>query len=503
MAKRLKPIRLACLVALLAGPAQAEMQQSRDLILGGLERYAVGLKEKGELKWDEAQTSTSSAGDVIVVPNLRFEASDGAFAIGRIEFTVGEARKAGGVARQQIAMKLSQKMTITSLNGPPVDITFVDNGFTASYAPDLEAVLAMNFSYKDIAIADRGDNGAFRIGEFFAKTDVKEDGNLLSTTVRVALQKISAQGKGAAVEIAEVAEVVSAEKIPLLEWAGISRKIRDTLNGRLIHDLSGDEWMPIIDALQELPGAGGGRVELSLSGMSFKDPSGVAGKLDKGAFGFGLARSGQSAADLTVGLSIEGLDVPIPGVEGDMKDVIPTRGLLDVKLLGLPAERMWQALLDAGREGAQSGPDDFRDALAMQMMEIAHSTDADLRVALTLGAPAMTGDGKSDFKLDADSAFGVVGQARVILGGLDPVLDKIRKSPQNEQTQQAIVVLSMVKGFGKTEVANNAVIYVYDFVLEKAGAMTLNGQDLQQLMNKQQGGAPGQPPQQRQPQRKP
>jgi hypothetical protein len=68
-----------------------------------------------------------------------------------------------------------------------------------------------------------------------------------------------------------------------------------------------------------------------------------------------------------------------------------------------------------------------------------------------------------------------------------------------------MAALSMMKGFGRTEVANNAVAYVYDFNLDKSGAMTLNGQDLQALMNQSQGGGDngqkkspgGKPPQRR------
>jgi hypothetical protein len=106
----------------------------------------------------------------------------------------------------------------------------------------------------------------------------------------------------------------------------------------------------------------------------------------------------------------------------------------------------------------------------------------------------MSGDASSDFKFDADAAMGLVGTARLTILGLDPTLEKIRKGPQDEATQQAMAVLSMLKGLGRSEVANNAIAYIYDFVLDRSGQMTVNGQDIQTLMNQGQGQGGKSPP---------
>jgi hypothetical protein len=495
------PLAAASLALVLAGPAHADPQKARELVVGSLERLAGDIKGQAEMTWDEPQVSSSSGGDVIAIPNLQIAGEKAKFEIGRVEFTVSDLPAAGGSPRNRIAVKLTPKMTVTPAGAPPVDITFEDHGFTAVWMPELEVATDVNFSYTNVVVADRGGNGQFKVGELLMETKRDDDPALWTGTARFAARKLTATGKTTAgsFSLDEFAETIAIDKLPLKEIAAFNKQFRALVNGRNPQEIEKEEWLPVIDRLESLPLGDGGRVEVSLSGLSVKSPDGSGG-LDRAAFGFGLKRAGQDVADAALAFSLDGLDVPVP----TMQELVPKTGKLDVKLLSLPAAPLWAAFLNAAREGVQSGPEEAREQMTAQLLEIAHNTNAQLQVALALAAAAMSGDATSDFRFDPESAFGLVGTARLAVLGLDPMLEKLRKSgSQDEQVQQAMAALSMMKGFGRTEVANNAVAYIYDFKLDKSGAMTLNGQDLQTLMSQGQGsgengqkkGPGGKPPQ--------
>jgi hypothetical protein len=388
-------------------------------------------------------------------------------------------------------MKLPGKITLESPNNPAVDVTFEDHGFTAVWAPEIEAITAADFAYRNVRIADRGGNGEVKLGEVVLDTKASDAGDIWTGTTRFAVRKLAGSGKGGSFALDEFAETVSGEKLPLRSFSALNKKVREIVAGRTPEEIPEEDWVPLIDMAEAMSFGDAMRVDLAVKGFSFKGAEG-SGRLGTAGFGFGVKRSGGDKADAALSFSMDGVDVPVPTTP----ELIPNRGKIDLQLLGLPAARLWSAFVAAGREGVASGPDAGKDMLTMQLFEIAHSTDAGLKVALALGAPAMSGDASSDFKFDPDAAQGLVGQARLTVLGLDPTLEKIRKGPQNEQTQQAMAVLSMLKGFGRSEVANNAIAYIYDFVLSKTGEMTINGQDLQALMNQGQGGGqqPGQKP---------
>jgi hypothetical protein len=493
------PLAAASLALVLAGPAHADPQKSRELVVGSLERLAGDIKGQAEITWDEPQVSSSSGGDVIAIPNLQIAREKAKFEIGRVEFTVSELPATGGSPRNRIAVKLTPKMTVTPEGAPPVDITFEDHGLTAVWLPELEIATDVNFSYTNIVVADRGGNGQFKLGELLMETKHNDDPALWTGTARFAARKLTALGKTTAgsFSLDEFTETIAIDKLPLQEIAAFNKQFRAMVKGRNSEEIEKEEWLPVIDRLERLPLGDGGRVEVSLSGLSVKSPDGSGG-VAKASFGLGLKRAGQDMADGALAFSLDGLDAPVP----TMPELVPKTGKLDVKLLSLPATPLWAAFLGAAREGIQSGPDEAREQMTAQLLDIAHNTNAHLQVALALAATAMSGDATSDFRFDPESAFGLVGTARLAVLGLDPMLEKLRKSGSpDEQMQQTMAALSMMKGVGRTEVANNAVAYIYDFNLDKSGATTVNGQDLQTLMSQgssddgQKKGQGGKPPQ--------
>jgi hypothetical protein len=486
MRKRLSVLVVALIA--IAGPAAADPDKSKELIQGILDRMAIALKTHGELKWEDLQASPASAGDLVVVPNLRYQGGDGVAELGRVEFTVSDAPPAGdGSARQRIAMKLGGKITVTTQNDPPVDITFEDHGFAGTWLPELETLTAAEFSYRNIRAADRVGNGEVKIGELLLESKLTDDGQLWTGAMRFAMKRLSASSKGTVIAVDEIAEIVSAEKLPLAQFSEFNKKFREIIGNRPANELTSDDWQPVMELMRGLSLGDAMRLEFTLAGIDVRGPDG-SGKLGKAGLGFGVKRAAPENADVALDLSVDGLDVPVP----TMPELVPNRGRVDVKVLGLPAARLWDAVIEAAREGTASGPDAGKQMLMGQILEIAHSTDAGLKVGLALGAPALSGDASSDFKFDPDAAQMLFGQARLTVLGLDPMLEKIRKGSQTEQTQQAMAVLSMLKGFGRTEIANNQIVYLYDFVLDKSGEMTINGQDLQTLMNQNQGGQKGQ-----------
>ncbi len=480
-------------------------------IKDGLARWFPKPKEGGtELRW-KGEPKATPAGDHydVALPPLTVVSDDGSTAeVGSVALTVKPQE--GGT--HAVTAVLPDTVPLLDGGKPSATIRIGQQRFSGVWSGTYESFLSVDANYGDLSVTSdkksggkKGDakNGSLTVGSVTMAGELKPDG---ATTW---------SGPGA-LSISNV-RVLDDQKKEVMTLAGLTAEgtytrvdlARSSAMQRLIqaHAAAGTEPPPaeLMSLVQGM--MGGGSFRFGLSGLSGHNPD------DGSRFALAQFTShgatedfDKPTANATMGFEMAGLEVtPAVAPQG----FLPDRVELQLSLAKLPTASLWQALADyaalAQAKGSNEDEDDDEEdaaaadpqaeAIGNRLVGAMAAVGSELRIdKLLVNAPAASGDMTGGLRMAANTAYGAVGGATILLRGLDAAAKALQPKPGQKADKDAkdtLGVIAMLQAFGQAgKDASGNEVRSYKIDLTETGQILLNGADMSALMG---GGAPTEP----------
>lgn len=240
--------------------------------------------------------------------------------------------------------------------------------------------------------------------------------------------------------------------------------------------------LPLIPRLRDV--ADGIEVTVEMADMAVYAPDGTGFELGRLAYGGAITglRSGWSRIDLGFSLSDLSFDgFPVP------EAAVPERLALRIALDRIPNAAVGDALQDLteraakGEDATQAAP-----ALGLGLLGALTQAETEFRIeeaALATSAFGLSADGSA--KLDPASPMMATATLGVTLSGLErlgPLFDEVPlMTPRDRTDARAVLALIQALGQPATDAGGRAARR-YVFAVDPAGRLTLNGADLQPII---------------------
>jgi len=239
-----------------------------------------------------------------------------------------------------------------------------------------------------------------------------------------------------------------------------------------------------IDLLQDL--IGGARIEMRAGGVALQDPDSNT-RIAITDIGTGFSIAGLRDGLARIGLTYRhGGFALTPNPAGS--DFTPEAVELSLEITDLPNAGLWQAVtgyLDSAAD-LEDGSD--KEAAQMQagarMVDLLTKARSSLKIdRLLFRTPVLDGTLRGSARLDGKAVNSAVGEADIVLRGLDGAVKLLSAGPKSSETDQALGVLSMLQMFG--QIAKDDVgreIRTYAFKVQPDGKVLLNGADMTMML---------------------
>ncbi|MBP2295710.1 hypothetical protein [Azospirillum rugosum] len=517
-----RPLAIALVLAtsVVALPARADAPPVTEdgakalaaAIKDGLARWFPKPTDGGtEMRW-KGEPKATPAGDHydVALPPLTVVNDDGSTAeVASVALTVKPLE--GGT--HAVTAVLPDTVPLLDGGKPSATIRIGQQRFSGVWSGAYESFLSVDANYGDLSVTSdkksggkKGDakNGSLTIGSVTMAGELKPDG---ATTW---------SGPGA-LSINNV-RFLDDQKKEVMTLAGLTAEgtytrvdlARSSAMQRLLqaHAAAGTEPPPaeLIPLVQGM--MGGGSFRFGLSGLSGRNPDdGSRFALAQFAARGATEDFDKPSASATMGFELSGLDIAPPVAP---QGFLPDRMELQLSLAKLPTASLWQALGDyAALAQAQdlddedededdeeaAAPDPQAEAIGNRLVGAMAAVGSELRIdKLAVNAPAASGDMTGAVRMAANTAYGAVGGATILLRGLDAAAKAMQPKPgkkADKESQDALGVIAMLQAFGQTgKDASGNEVRSYKIDLTDSGQILLNGADMSALMG---GGAPTEP----------
>jgi hypothetical protein len=478
------------LAALTISPAHAEPAAAKALVVDLLESVKTN-PAAGTLHWgDDIDAQPSGGGDLVRVPDLRFTMPTGELRIGTVEVLVADAPPVDGHERHQLGIKWPGEISFFDQEGRMAGrFTNAENRFDGLWAPEYQRFISFDAAWKTLAYDGPQAPGTIRADSLTATQTGDEANGLLSASTTAAIAGLDiAAPTGGSVHIDEIKQTGRIDKLAIAALSEARKELGPSPPTADPKTAPFAEIARMLTTFDKVPRLGDGFSSTTrVLGIAAQTPDDKTVSLGGIAFEMSLARQEPSLAEFAFSLALDGIDTSAL----TLPPVIPDRAGFSIRLTALPADRLWQLAVDWTKAAENAGPENASNAVAAEAKALTHSNDTRLKLDLGFGSPSYSGVLASNLHFDAASPYSVSGDALLTVAGLDDTLKTLRELPADPNIQQAVLVLSVAKGLGAARVDKGAVVYDYAFAADSAGKVTLNGQDIQALMQKNNGnGAP-------------
>lgn len=493
--------RASCLSLLLVAGllAPGAALADADAIKQGIADY---LKEAGDraedadLSYKDLTVEPDGPGYLVSLTGLQIANDDGLLVdLGDTRFSVQESTGDYLVSN----VSLPPSIVISNAKEPGKGtLTWTLERLTGTWSPTLEEFKALDGAFSAIALAfdegEGGKSGTVQMGDLALKVATQENGahdwDQQSSFVLGPVDFKDPEGQGSLA----IAQVSAHNDIQGLDPVAYLQQLQDIGALQEAHEAKDEAKVKeLTDALLAMqPVAHGLKEVIALSGLSFVDLSSDSDSFEVAEVTLtigGNAPAEQKTGTLSLGFDGKGFALTGKNLTGEDKLaalLAPHDWTLDLEAQKLPLAVLNKVAMEM--VFATVGTRDEPDVSVPDVMEAMGTAGSEVllrRLSLVSEQAQLEGEAKAT--VDPTSAFGAVGTALVTLAGVEKLEAAVGDLPAGQQ-QQFAGILVFLKGLGKPETRDGAVVYSYAFDVPADGNVTLNGQPLGALMG---GGAGG------------
>ncbi|PCK00404.1 MAG: hypothetical protein COA45_01080 [Zetaproteobacteria bacterium] len=204
-------------------------------------------------------------------------------------------------------------------------------------------------------------------------------------------------------------------------------------------------------------------------------------KLSSAFMGFGSNDMNSENGSLNIKMGYDGIDVQSSTPDNMYSTFLPTQTNFDIKIENIPYSTLSQMAKNSVTS-VIGNPDTAQMVGFGALMKLpAILAQANTQVIVK---DNLLKNGIYDVSLngnvttDLTAIMGFSAKFKTVFKGLDDLLSKIPRDPENTEAADAIKTLGKLKSLGKTNTdSNGKTVYTFDFEATPQGAFLLNGQD--------------------------
>jgi len=485
----------AGLLAPAGAMAETDAAAIKDAIAGFVTESNSSMEDASLSYEDLTVTPDGDAFDVMITKVVLKSTGDDNFVmeLGDASFTVAESGSDYRVSDVSVAS------TITAVNQTEKESLTLDwtpKRFDGVWSPLLEEFKELDGAIDDITVTfeeldDPGQKVAIAMGDLLLKvattvnSDTDWDQQSGLQLGPISFEDPEGQGK------VTIQQIAADNRITGFDPGSYMEHIQDLMELEKATVANEQERVQSLsDKLAQMdPPARGLAEKLTVSGIDFVDhsPDNASFKLEEAALA--ITASAPSAQETgTIGLQLTGKGLQLTGESLQGEDLLaailaPHDWTLDLDLNKLPVAETNRILMELVLTGLGT-KNEPQIAFPQIMAAMGQAGSEIVLNKLSLIGDNAELEGTAKATVDPASAIGAVGGATLTLGNVAKLEEALSQLPPELQ-QEVGGGLVFLKGLGKPETKDGAVIYTYVFDLPADGNVTLNGQPLGALMGGQ------------------
>ena len=367
--------------------------------------------------------------------------------------------------------------------GPSGVVTIGDQRGQGVFAPDFQTMMSMDAELTDVTVTDTQADGRFtvdRVTVVAESTEVSPGIFDQESVSRIEGVRFTANDGRNSFELADAVITVISDDGRLAELAEFQRQsnaLTLQIDGSNDPDQINAAIASFADLIESMPTLlAGAEMEMRLGEITIQD-YGDQFTMDGGTFTMNLDGLDQEQSDIAIGFGADGMQVSDP----EIAKLFPRESRFRLALTGLPNSELVQLGIGTMRSMGTTDP-----AMAMlmasgglqQALTTANSTVeiGPIRIASDTSSIDLQGV----LRPEASSPFGVVGEADMVATGLDTLIAELQAIGGDDE---AIQVLTLMQTLGaQAPDADGRSVRTYEFRLDSAGNVLLNGSDIMPLI---------------------
>ena len=367
--------------------------------------------------------------------------------------------------------------------GPSGVATIGDQRGEGVFAPDFQTIMSMDAELSDLVITDVDADSRLTIDRVTVVSDSTEVSPGVfdqESASRLEGLRFTANDGRSSFALKDAVITVFSDDGRLAELAEFSRQsnaLTLQIEGASNPDQVNAAIASFADLIESMPTLlAGADMEMRLGEITVQD-FGDQFTMDGGSFSMNLAGLDQERSEIAIAFGADGMQVSDP----EIARLLPRESRFRLALTGLPNSELVELGIGTMRSMGATDP-----AMAMlmasggfqQALTTANSTVeiGPIRIASDTSSIDLEGE----LRPDATSPFGVVGEADMVATGLDTLIAELQTIGGEED---AIQMLTLLQTLGaQAPDADGRSVRTYEFRLDSAGTMLLNGSDIMPLI---------------------
>ncbi len=371
--------------------------------------------------------------------------------------------------------------------GPSGVVTIGDQRGEGVFAPDFQTMMSMDMALIDIVVTDTDSDGRLTVDQVTAVSESEEVSPGIfdqESTSRIEGVRFTANEGRNSFELTDAVVTVVSDDGRLAELAEFQRQsnaLTLQIDGSNNPDQINAAIASFADLIESMPTLlAGAEMEMRFGEITVQD-YGDQFTMDGGSFSMNLDGLDQEQSEIAIAFGADGMQVSDP----EVAKLFPRESRFRLALTGLPNSELVQLAIGTMRSMGTTDP-----AMAMlmasgglqQSLTTANSTVeiGPIRIASATSSIDLEGE----LRPEASSPFGVVGEADMVATGLDTLIAELQAIGGDDE---AIQVLTLMQTLGaQAPDADGRSVRTYEFRLDGAGTMLLNGSDIMPLIGAMQ-----------------
>ncbi len=383
--------------------------------------------------------------------------------------------------------RLPDSYRIESAYGSEGLVTIGSQSGTGVFAPEFQTMMSMDAELSAISVSSDEDDTRLTVDQITVvgdSTEVSPGVYDQQSESRITGFRVTGNGGRNSLEVSSVEISAASDDGRLADLAEFQRQsnaLTMQLEGANDPNQLNAAVGSFADLIESMPTLlAGARVETRVGAVSFTE-YGDSFNMDGGMFAVTLDGLDQDRSEVAMSIGADGMRVSDP----EVARLIPNETRFRLAMTDLPNSELVQLGIGTMRSMATTDP-----AMAMLMasgglQQALTTANSTIEIGpIRIASDTSSIDLEGVLRPEASSPYGVVGEADMVATGLDTLIAELQAIGGDDE---AIQVLTLMQTLGaQAPDADGRSVRTYEFRLDSAGTMLLNGSDIMPLIGAMQ-----------------
>ncbi|MEE8272568.1 MAG: hypothetical protein V3R98_12695 [Alphaproteobacteria bacterium] len=367
--------------------------------------------------------------------------------------------------------------------GEAVTMTIGSQSGQGVFAPEFETFMSMDATWGDLELTGPGGAGRMTIKAVTAISNSNEVSSALydvRSHVSISNMRVWDDDGDQVFDMAGAEFTAEAGRFNMADFTAFNNEFK-----ALIRDVQGGQNHQALLAMSETMASLLEATPTLLDSFEFAyavedfavTDGGESFSIDNGSFRMAASGLEGDRSSVEIDSASDGVEIdPFPFAR-----FVPSETQVSLALIDLPNDALVEVITSALRSSGQMGPEAAVMMSGIQLQQAIMDAGSAIEIrAIRVIADIATLELEGVVRPNAASSYGVTAEADMVITGIDALIAEVRDTLGDQGTVQMLTVLQAMGREGTG--ANGEPARIYEFRLDEAGAMLLNGTDMMPLI---------------------